>query len=334
MGLKENERIKNPWARIKRYFTKGYTVQERKDFLFVAALVIFPVIHVLVFYFYVNISSFVMAFQNAETGKFTFDNIRQVIEAFIANEDKWGAEVTSMLGKSVLMWTIARFISSPLGWVTCYFLTRHIPGSSFFRAMYAIPGLIGSVIMSTIWKDFMSYDGILTKALIDMGADFPIQVIRNGLLGHKSTAFPTLLTKNFIVGLAGGGLILAGAYMRIPNELFESASLDGCGFFRETFSIAIPCVWSTISTLMIFDFCGIFTNDSISAYIYSNGTGAYGINSMGFYLYTFSVRIASGAKMDVYHYLSAVGMVLTVMTLPLVYLGRFVLGKVNDTVEY
>jgi ABC-type sugar transport system permease subunit len=173
----------------------------------------------------------------------------------------------------------------------------------------------------------------VTKVLIESCAEFPIQVIRNGLLGSKETAFWSVFFLNRIMGIAGGGMILAGAFMRVPNELFESAELDGCGFFRETFSIAIPCVWTTLSTMMVFDLCSFFTAD-MAMYVYSNGTGVFGLNSMGYYLYTFSVNVASGGAIEIYHYASAVGFVITVMTVPLVLFGRWVMAKISDAVEY
>ncbi|MBQ7368790.1 MAG: hypothetical protein IJW60_03685, partial [Clostridia bacterium] len=69
-------------------------------------------------------------------------------------------------------------------------------------------------------------------------------------------------------------------------------------------------------------------------YTYSNGTGAFGLNSMGYYLYTFSVNVASGGAKDIYYYASAFGFVITVITVPLVLFGRRVLAWLNDSVEY
>ena len=323
---------KNPIKKLSERLLKGYSKMERKDFPFVIAFLAIPVIQIILFYFYVNFSAILMAFQDSATGAFSLENMREVLVAFVENSDRWGEPVTEMLGKSVLIW-VSGTLLSPVGWFVCYILTKHIPCSGFFRAMYSIPGLVGTVVFTTIVKDFFSYDGLVTELLVGAGAKFPIQVIRNGLLGSKQTAFWSVFILNRIMGLAGGGMILAGAYMRIPNELFESAELDGCGFFRETFSIAVPCVWTTLSTMLVFDLCSFFTAD-MSMYTYSNGTGAFGLNSMGYYLYTFSVNVASGGAKDIYYYASAFGFVITVITVPLVLFGRRVLAWLNDSVEY
>ena len=181
-------------------------------------------------------------------------------------------------------------------------------------------------------QDFYADDGVLVALVQKFNIKVPFSIIREGFLGSEKTAFPTVMVQMYIWGLAGGGLILSGAYMRIPQEIFESASIDGCGFFREAFSIAIPCVWPTISTMTTFSLCSFFTAD-FSMYLYSNGTGQMGLNSIGFYTYHMRVEISKGAT-NLYSYASAFGIVMMLMTLPVVYLGRWILAKVNEPVEF
>ncbi len=314
---------------------KGYSRAERKDFLFVALFLAYPILHTLIFYVLVNVSSVALAFQDTNTGAVTLENFERVLQSFTNNQDQWGNQVATMFGKSFLIWFTLEVLLKPVTLLFCYMLTRHMPASGFFRVVFSIPGLIGIVVFSSVMKDFYSYDGIITKIFIECGAEFPIQVIRNGLLGSEVTAFKTILCQQVIYSLAGGSMIMAGAFMRIPNEVFESASIDGCGFFRETFQIAIPCAWTTISTTIVFSLCSIFTAD-LNFYIYSNGTGVFGMNSIGYYIYKFTADLASsgGAKQYIYYYASAFGLCLTVITVPLVLFGRWLLGKINDSVDF
>ena len=130
-------------------------------------------------------------------------------------------------------------------------------------------------------------------------------------------------------------MVIAGAYMKIPEEVFESARLDGCGLFREAFSIAIPCIWPTISTLLTFSFCSIFVAGD-SFYLYSNGSGANGLTSIGYYMHRLQVAISEnvGSNTYLYGYASALGLVITIFTIPVVLLGKKVLGKINDVVDF
>ncbi len=334
--MKDKEYTEKKENVFKRGYNKimgNYSRMERRNFPFVIAFLAFPVIHIVVFYFYVNFSAFALSFKDAQTGSLALSNFKMVFEGFKHNNEYfWGYELFTMLGKSVLTWLV-EFLLNPIGWILCYILTKYLPGSNVFRALYTIPSIVGTVVFSSIIKDWFSYKGIITEMLVNMGVNLPDTVLKEGLLGYNGTAFWSLLIRNAIY-TCGGGLILAGAFMRVPNELFESASLDGCGLFREIFSIAIPCVWTTISTMLVFTFCSFFTCD-LGMYIYSNGTGAYGLNSIGFYIYKFQVSIASSVNNELYYtYSSAFGMVITLITLPVVFLGRWILGKVNESVDY
>ena len=87
--------------------------------------------------------------------------------------------------------------------------------------------------------------------------------------------------------------------------------------------------------MLTFSLCSFFTAD-LSFYLYSNGTGSYGMNSISFALYKMQVTISEthGSNKILYNYMSALGIIITVMTIPVVLLGKKVLARMNDTVEF
>ena len=309
---------------------KGYSAFERKKFPFVYLLIAFPVIQMVVFWFYVNLSGISLAFQDAN-GNWSLDSFKAVF-AVLGGQNHLGYDVRSMLFKSVFIWFSNHIVINFIGILSTFILTKHMIGHKFFRTCYMIPGLLGTVVFVSIVQEFYAYDGILVSLVKKMEIDVPFSVFREGFLGDEKTAFPTLMVQMYIWGLAGGGLILSGAYMRIPQEIFESANLDGCGFFQEAFFIAIPCVWPTLSTMLTFSLCSFFVAD-FSMFLYSNGSGSMGMNSIGFYNYYLKLEISKG-NTSLYSYTSAFGVVLMLMTLPVVYLGRWILSKLNDPVEF
>ncbi len=309
----------------------SYSAFERKKFLFCYLLIAFPVIQMAIFWFYVNLSGIMMAFQDT-AGNWSLDSFREVFAVLFGGKQSMGFDVGSMLGKSVFIWIMNHIVIQIISILSCFILTKHMVGHKFFRTCYMIPGLLGSVVFVSIMQEFYADDGVIVALCQNLKIDLPIVIRRNGFLGDGATAFPTLMVQMFIWNLTGGGLILAGAYMRIPQEIFESASLDGCGFFREAFQIAVPCVWPTLSTMMIFALTSFFTAD-FSTYLYSGGTGARGINSIGFYTYNLKLLISRGNG-EYYSFSSAFGVVIMFMTLPVVFIGRWLLAKFNEPVEF
>lgn len=315
--------------KFKKVF-KGYSAFERKKFLFLYLLIAFPVLQMVIFWFYVNLSGITLAFQDT-AGNWTLDTFKEVF-AVLGGKQSLGLNVPSLIRKSVFIWFSSHIVINIISILSCFILTKHMIGHKFFRTCYMLPGLLGSVVFVAIMQEFYADDGILVSLIKEFDIKVPFSIIREGFLGDVSTAFPTLMVQMYIWGLGGGGLILAGAYMRIPQEIFESAALDGCGFFREAFNIAIPCVWPTISTMTIFALCSFFTAD-YNTYLYSGGTGDRGLATLGFYTYSIKVSISKGAT-EYYNYSSAFGVVIMFMTWPVVFAGRWLLGKFDSKVEF
>lgn len=317
----------------KRRFFKSYSIKEIKKFPFVYLILAIPVLQVAIFFFYVNFSAIAMAFQD-EYGNWGFQSLQRVVEAFANSKDLLGFNPWEMIWKSVAIWVNQNLVGFIISILTSYILTKHMIASKVFRLVYYIPGIVGAVVLSTVMKEMYAYDGIIIQILKEWNWDLPAKALRSGLLGAKETAFTTLMVQVFILSIAGGNMIMAGAYMKIPEEIFESAKLEGCGFFRETFQIAVPCIWPTISTLVIFSLCTLFTAD-YSMYLYSNGSGSNGMVSIGYYLYRYQVTLTQvGNGTYIYGYISAFGILITLITLPVVVISRKVLALAQDTVEF
>lgn len=310
-----------------------YTKKERKKFLFVFIILAVPVLQLAVFFFYVNFSAILMAFKDS-AGNWSLEAIERVFFAFRDKQDAIGFNPWEMLGKSLFTWILINIVANSICIMTTYILTKHMIFSKMFRLIYQIPGIVGGVIMCIVMKEMYAHDGVIVTLLQKLGVELPVLAQHNGLLGAKETAFPTLMIYVFIVSIAGGGMIMAGAFMKIPEEIFESARIEGCGFFRETFQIALPCVWPTFTTLLIFSLCGIFTAD-YGAYLYSDGTGKNGLVSIGYYFYRYQVLISQTPESTyLYGYISAFGLLITLITLPVVLLSRHFLSKFQENVEF
>lgn len=309
---------------------KQYSRLERRDFLFAYLVVLFPVVQFLIFWVYVNASSIFFAFQD-NTGAFTWANFEMVYQGF-TSKDMLGINLSDSLLRSFILWIIGEGLIFPITLVTTYVLTRKIMGHYVFRICYIIPSLMGAIIWTLLVKEMVGVKGPITLLLKNMGLELPFAVQRNGLLRSEETAFATLLVVRSVMGIVGNNAVLTGAYTRVPTELFESAEMDGAGFFTEMFKIAIPCIWSTICTLLTFALCSIFTCD-YNVYLFTDGTGGYDTSTIGFQLFNLTYRLSTGKGSTGYGYPAALGVVLTVITLPVVLVGKYVLEKLSENVE-
>ena len=131
-----------------------------------------------------------------------------------------------------------------------------------------------------------------------------------GFLSDQSTRFGTLLFFGIWSGFGTSVLLYVGAMNGINESIVEAAQLDGCGKIREFVSITFPMIFPTFSTLFIVGIAGIATNQA-NAYLF------YGIDvpsncyTLGFYM--FKDLVTGSAGLSEYPYLSAMGLVMTVI---------------------
>ena len=309
-----------------------YTRMEKRNFLFIYLMLAFPVLQFIVFWGYVDSSMIAMSFQDSY-GNWSMQSFKDVFAA-IGGADRWGFNLLEMTWRSVQLFLIQNVLCFGCNILLSYILTKKIAGHKIFRTCYMLPSIVGTVVFSSIMKSLYAYDGALIAIGKMFGIKFDIMTLRNGLLGSAGTAFTTMKWQTLIFNMTGANIILTGAYMRIPADVYDAAKIDGVGFFREIFKIAVPFVWPTISMLILYASCSLLTTD-YGTYLYTNGTGNPEMSTIGFYLYFLQVKIAETTRGTLYYsYASAFGLLITALTVPVVLLVQYILGKIHETVEY
>ena len=310
-----------------------YSAFEKKKFPFIYTLIAFPVLQFLVFWVYVNFSSITLAFRDGE-GMFTLENFAMVFRALGSAQDyNLGLNLWEALKRSLLLWGLDFFILFPIGVTTTYILFRRITGHYIFRICYIIPSLMGAVMWSQLICYLVQWDGAITQLVSLLGVELPEMALRNGLFGAAETAFPTMIAIKIVMGLVGNNAVLTGAFSRVPDELYESAELDGADFWTTFVQIAVPCVWSTIATLLTFSLCSVFTAD-YNVFLFTGGNGNNDTATVGFMLYKITLNISQSTSGTPYYgYPAALGVFLTCITLPIVLIGRNLIEKIFADVE-
>jgi ABC-type sugar transport system permease subunit len=310
-----------------------YSKFEKRKFLFVYLFIAFPVLQFLVFWLYVNFSSIMLSFQDGD-GVFTLENFKMVFRALKGTEGyNLGLNLWETMKRSLFLWGLDFFILFPIGVTTTYILYRRLLGHFVFRVCYIIPSLMGAVMWTQLICYLVQWDGAVTELVKFLGFNLPNSALNNGLFGSSESAFPTIVSIKIVMGLVGNNAVLTGAFSRVPDEIYESADLDGAGFWRTYISIAVPCVWSTISTLMIFSLCSFITAD-YNIFLFTGGNGSYDTATVGFLLYKITLNISKTAFGTPYYgYPAALGVFLTLLTLPVVLISRFLIEKIYADVE-
>ncbi len=146
--------------------------------------------------------------------------------------------------------------------------------------------------------NFKGRDKIFLLYLATMMIPFHVTVITNflqmSMYGFVNTLWSLMLPASVS---AFGTFMMRQFFITVPNELCEAAKIDGCNPFTTFIRICLPMAKSTIATLSIFCFMGVW-NDYFTPLIYINDARKYtlplGLASMkGMYATDWPVLMAS-----------------------------------------
>lgn len=286
--------------------------------VFFIILMLFPAVsHLAIFWFPVQVQSFALAFTKYETGKFTlFDNFVDGVK-LVTN----GTTNLGMALKNTTIWFFVGVIMSFLSFFAAYMLYKKMFGSAFIRTVLYLPGAISSFMMAIQFQQILVSEGpfvYLLNNVLHLGIKTPISI---------EYAMQEMIIYQVWIGLGAGLIVWFGAMGRIPTEVIEYGTLIGLGPVKEFISVIIPLIWPTFCTVMTFKLIGFF---GASGPVLLFTQGQYGTYTLSYWMFDV---VYSGSR-NMYGVAVAVGLMMTVLSLPLVFGGRWFMNKFGEEVEY
>ncbi len=124
-------------------------------------------------------------------------------------------------------------------------LNSKIKGISFFRVVYFVPAVLCGITISLVFSQ------IFMRVLPAVGNALNIEFLKKSLLGRKDTAMYGILFVNIWQGVAMPTVLMMAGLQTVPNELYESAMLDGANAWDRFWRITMPFLLPTITIVSI-----------------------------------------------------------------------------------
>lgn len=295
---------------------------DKKLVLFILFCTVVPLLHFAVFYVYTNLSAFTMAFTD-KNGALSLDNFTRFFKEFSLPT----STIRIAFRNTFLTFGIG-LLTFPLKVLVSYFIYKKVPGHKVFRILFFIPTIVFSVAVSMVFTRLVSVDGVIAQwigEVLNLG-------YTPDLLGDSRFANITVLANLVWLSFPGDLIIWGGTFARIPEEVLESAKIDGASWWTEFTRITVPLVWPTVALQMVLTFSAIF---SASGNVFLLTGGEYDTMTLSSWMYL-ELYNSSGNQYtsNVYNYLSAVGLMLTVVAVTISLLVRKFTDKVFDDVEF
>lgn len=287
--------------------------------IFLALLLAYPVLHFLVFFVYVNFNSIIMGFRDTATQEFTLTHF----ERFFSEIAQEGTFVHHSFINTLWFFVAGNLIGIPLSLLFSYALFKKVCLYRTFRVIFFLPSIISMVVLATLYKYLLNSDGPINTLLLNL------HIIKQPIyfLSDSRTALLMVLFYSVWFGLGTNLVLFSGAMARIPQDIFEVARLEGVGFFREFGQLVIPLIWSTISSVFVLGTIGMFTALGPVLLLIESRT-INDVSTIAYFIY-YSVSQSSNSE-----YAAAVGLVFTLIGLPIVLFVRWGMGRFFEDVAF
>jgi multiple sugar transport system permease protein len=141
--------------------------------------------------------------------------------------------------KSVFITFFYVLVAVPLRLVFSLFiamiLNKKHKAIGFYRALYYLPSIIGtSVAISVVWRMLFGVNGLINKFNALFGLETHISLIAN-----ENTAIWIIILL-YIWQFGSSMLIFLAGLKNIPDMYYESAVVEGAGFWTKFFKITLP----------------------------------------------------------------------------------------------
>lgn len=299
------------------FMKRKFKLQTIKRGLFIFSFLVVQIVSFFVFYIYVNFDSIMLAFQVPE-GENLFYNFNYYFRHF---NDTGSVFLESIVNTLIFFGT--QYVLLLIGFIFSYFFYKKIRGYKFFRIVFYLPNIVSATALTMLFRKMININGPLLT-LIDLIFDIGE---RPEFLANSSYAIWTLVVYMIWTGFGANILLLGGAMSRLPEDVMEYGRLDGIKPLREMFSVIVPMIWPTISTLMLLLVAAIFTS---SGPILLFTKGQYGTYTISYYIWEQVYEKGPG----LYPIASAIGLIFTVAGLPFVIGSRWLLNKLDKEVSY
>jgi ABC-type sugar transport system permease subunit len=247
-------------------------------------LLIFPTYFLFIVFFVIPFfQSFLLSFYdwNGFSVEKKFVGLMNYLHLF-QDPDFWNAM------KNTVIYTAGTVVPSlAIGLLIALLLSKPLRGLPVFRAVYFLPTVISMVAVSVVWNWIYSPEmyGLANSFLTAMGLK------KQSWLSDPHLALLSLMVMGVWKHIGYTMIIFLAGIKSIPNELYESAAIDGAGSWKQFLHITFPLlkptttflvIISTIESFKVFDQINIMTKggpagatEVIVSYLYKLGFGEF-----------------------------------------------------------
>lgn len=179
----------------------------------------------------------------------------------------------------------------PLALVMAVLLNQKLRGSSFLRGVFFMPTIISAAVSSLVFSFiFAAYNGVLNGVLKSIG------IIHKNInwLGDTKSAMWSVLIVAIWAGFGNYMIYFISGMSGIPEDVYESAKIDGANGVQTFFHITLPMLSPMLKIILMLAITGSF-KDYESILVLTQGGPNNRTQVMFLYIYQLIFGTSVGA---------------------------------------
>ena len=290
--------------------------KEITDLLFYLSLIVLPLIQFVIFYVVVNANSIALAFKHYEYkgGQYVvtnayFENFAQVLKDLFTSE-----QLKYCLRNSVVFYLVTFASGTVVSLVFSYYIFKKRLFSGTFKTLLYMPSIVSVMVISVLYRYFCEdcYPAIAEK------------LTHKTVQGFSGAKYALIVLFNFFISCGGNMLVYTGTMAGISESVIEASEVDGVNSIQQFWYIVIPQIYQTFSLFVVTGLLVLFSGQA-------NMFNFFGLKADApFYTFGYYMYIELQANVNdlpTYSYLAALGFLLTVVAIPLIFTVRYLLNK-------
>ena len=190
---------------------------------------------------------------------FTWTGLQNVTDIFLGNETKTRT-FTGILGWTAVWALFATFTNYIFGMLLAILINHKLVRlKKMWRTWFMIPIAIPQFVSLLLVSRALEPTGAVNVALMELGwIKTPLPFLTDVTLARV-----VVIIVNMWIGIPYTMMTFSGVLMNVPEELYESAEIDGAGSFRKFVSITLPYMFFITAPATITTFVGNINNFNV-----------------------------------------------------------------------
>lgn len=184
------------------------------------------------------------------------------------------------IGNTFLFALATTVLKTGVGFLLALALVKKIPGRGLMRTIYYAPCVISITVVGVLFKSILANKGLLNNVLNMIG----LGGLSHDWLGSYVTAIGSVILVETWMWAGFNMFIFISGLQAIPENYYESATLDGASAFAKFRNITLPLITPSMTVVVTLSIAGGLKVFDI-IYVITNGGPGFDTQVLATYTY-------------------------------------------------